>query len=254
MAIIDPEGLFNGDRLRRCSNLGQLHWPRLFLASDGYGRLEINYARIIGRAYPGFNPTPSEADLQTCIQDYVNNFLLFVYHVDGQCWGQWDTRNEFLPRYKTASDKRSPIPPAAEFIEWKRRYREQYKSLPKSFGNFSAEFLRGVGGGKSICASKDARLLSIDKPSREITVADSPLPERTTLTVTKLNTSPEQQVWFSAWWNLYWLHKAKKQARDAFQKQVKTASRFEQVMVATRAQSKEMLTQSQASGPMGPLG
>ena len=56
MSIIDPSGLFGGDRLRRCSNVAQLHWPRLFLASDGFARLEMNYARIIGRAYPTFNP------------------------------------------------------------------------------------------------------------------------------------------------------------------------------------------------------
>ena len=41
MAIIDREGLFGGDRLRRCSNAAQLHWPRLFLAADGFARLEI---------------------------------------------------------------------------------------------------------------------------------------------------------------------------------------------------------------------
>src|SRR5215472_7940698 len=109
MAIIDPEGLFNGDRLRRCSNSAQLHWPRLFLASDGFGRLEINYARIAGRAYSTFNPIPAEADLQGWIQEYVKNYLLFLYEVDGRVWGQWDTRPELLPRYKTASDRRSPV-------------------------------------------------------------------------------------------------------------------------------------------------
>lgn len=46
MAIIDPEGLFSGDRLRRCSNLAQLHWPRLYLAANGFARLEINFAKI----------------------------------------------------------------------------------------------------------------------------------------------------------------------------------------------------------------
>jgi hypothetical protein len=85
--IIHAGGLFNGDRLRRCSNAAQLHFPRLFLPSDGFGRLELNYARIIGVAYPTFHPVPSETELQAWFQEYIKNFLLFVYLVDGQVWG-----------------------------------------------------------------------------------------------------------------------------------------------------------------------
>jgi hypothetical protein len=157
VAVIDPVGLFSGDRLRRCSNAAQLHWPRLFLASDGYGRLEINYARIVGRAYPTFNPIPSEADLESFIQEYVNTFLLFPYEVGAQLWGQWDTRAELLPRYKTAADRRSPIPPEPAFSNWKQMYRTEQKAFPKSFGNISATFLHGVGEGvgvgKNICST-----------------------------------------------------------------------------------------------------
>jgi hypothetical protein len=109
--VIDPDGLFNGDRLGRCTIAAQLHWPRLFLASDGFGRLEINYARIVGVAYPTFNPIPSETDLHSFIREYVENYLLFLYEVDGRCWGQWDTREELLPKYKTSKDRRSPNPP-----------------------------------------------------------------------------------------------------------------------------------------------
>src|SRR5205809_6033901 len=101
MAIIDPDGLFGGDRLRRCSNAAQLHWPRLYLASDGFARLEVNYARIIGRCYATFNPIPSETEIQAWICEYVQNYLLFLYQANGQLWGQWDTPRERLPRYKT---------------------------------------------------------------------------------------------------------------------------------------------------------
>lgn len=168
MAVIDPSGLFNGDRLRRCSNAAQLHWPRLYLASDGFGRLEINYARIVGHAYSTFNPIPSETELQSFIQEFVNNFLLFPYEVRGQLWGQWDSRTELLPRYKTAADRRSPVPPEAAFSQWKQMYRTEQKAFPKSFGKISATFLHGggVGGGVGIgigenlsCASDAARML-----------------------------------------------------------------------------------------------
>src|SRR5438876_1591219 len=137
MSIIDPEGLFGGNRLQRCSNAAQLHWPRLFLASDGFARLEINYARIVGRAYPTFNPIPSEAELHGYLEEYSRSYLLFLYEVAGQLWGQWDTKSEFLPRYKTASDLRHPAPPEPTFSEWRRRYREVSKEFPKCFGKFS---------------------------------------------------------------------------------------------------------------------
>lgn len=259
MAIIDPEGLFGGNRLRRCSNTAQLHWPRLFLASDGCARLEINYARIIGRAYPTFSPIPSETELQVYIHEYAKNYLLFLYQVNGQLWGQWDTRTELLPRYKTAADRRSPIPPEPEFTEWKQRYRKEYKAFPKCFGNPPETFLHGVGVGvgKNICASPDgdARvgpLFSIDNPPFETTEPGAVFPVQP---ANRTKPSPEltfeQEAWFSQWWPEYWLHKAKKPAREAIRKHVRTAARFQQIMAATRAQKPEMLTREPRHRPHG---
>lgn len=255
--IIDVEGLFNGDRLRRCSNTAQLHWPRLLLASDGFARLEINYAKIIGRAYPTFRPTPSEQELQAIIQEYAQNSLLFLYEVDGQIWGQWDTRTELLPRYKTAQDRRSPIPPEPAFSDWKKRYRVERTVFPKSFGNISETFLHGVGVGvgvgvgKNTCASDDARggdlLPSPDNPPFDTLFP----PEKKNghgKTSVPLN-DPDR--WFEEWWSIYWRKVAKKPARDAFRKHVKTATRFEQVMAATRAQSAGMLEKPADKRPHG---
>ena len=223
MAIIDPDGLFNGDRLAACSIPAQLHWTRLFLASDGFGRLEINYARIVGTAYPRFNPLPSETEIQSYIQEYSNNHLLFLFKADSRIWGQWDTKSEFLKRYKTAADRRSPAPPEPEFTNWKRSYRQDHKAFPKSFGNISEYFLHGggvgvgVGVGKNICASDDARLsiptqgntpTSQEQAEKSDRVGDrgrrvsAPLRELT----------PEQERWFATWWEEYWLRKAKKDA------------------------------------------
>jgi hypothetical protein len=263
MAIIDPEGLFGGDRLRRCSNMAQLHWPRLFLASDGFARLEINYARIIGRAYPTFNPPPSLTELQAWIQEYARNYLLFLYEFDGQLWGQWDTRLELLPRYKTAADRRSPQPPENEFKEWKRRYREQNKTFPKCFGGISEAFLHGVGvgvgigGGKNICASphgnaRVSALPSIDEPPFETTEPDAVFSvEPATRTIPGRETNSEQEDWFSQWWDEYWLHRAKKAAHEAFRRHVRTEARFRQVLAATRAQKPEMLSRERSKRPHG---
>jgi len=260
VAVIDPDGLFGGDRLRRCSNAAQLHWPRLFLASDGFARLEINYARIIGRAYPTFNPAPPEAELQVYLQEYARNSLLFLYEDNGQLWGQWDTPTKYLPRYKTAETRRSPIPPEPAFTEWKRRYREENKAFPKCFGKLSETFLHGVGvgGGKNICASGDARvsglLPSIDNPPFETTEPDGLFtvgPEHEQKPTPADGFEALQEAWFSEWWAIYWRRRDHKKARLAFKKHVRTQSRFEQVMKATRAQAPEMLGKEPKYRPYG---
>ena len=158
MAIINPEGFFNGDRLRRCSNAAQLHWPRLFLASDGFARLEINYARIIGRAYATFNPIPTEDELLVFIREYSQNHLLFLYQVGGQTWGQWDTQSEFLPRYKTAQDRRvrfhlsqhlrTGSAAIAQKTSHFRNYLKTSRKVPKHF-RVGLGLREGLGMGKN---------------------------------------------------------------------------------------------------------
>jgi hypothetical protein len=265
VAIIDPEGIFNGDRLRRCSNEAQLHWPRLFLASNGHARIELNYSKLTGRAYANFNPVPSAEELRGYIREYEQNSLLFLYEVDGQTWGQWDTRPELLPRYKTAPDKRSPAPPEPAFNEWKRRYREDAKAFPKSFVNVSEPFLHGVGEGvgvgKNIRASPDGNaregdlLALVDQPPFETTEPGStfgeckPKAKRTKKQAGAL--SPEQEQWFRQWWSIWWRLEAKKAARQAFGTVVTTAEMFEKVMAATRAQSPEMLRRETKHRPQG---
>lgn len=256
MAVIDPDGLFGGDRLRRCSNAAQLHWSRLFLASDGFARLEINYARIVGRTYPTFHPAPSETELQSWIQEYAKNYLLFLYAVDGQVWGQWDTRKELLPRYKKAADRRSPIPPEPAFTEWKKQYRSEITAFPKSFGKISETFLHGVGVGvgvgKNNCASDDARVaavlpLDVVHLGASRTDSVSSQPPRAASSTQAL--ASQQEVWFAAWWAEYWHKRAKKTAWGAFRKHVKTEERFQVVMAATRAQTPEMLQREPSKRP-----
>jgi hypothetical protein len=243
--LIDQDGLFNGDRLRRCSNAAQLHWPRLFLASDGFGRLEINYARIVGRAYPTFNPIPSETEMFAWIQEYAKNYLLFLYQVDGQVWGQWDTRSEMLPRYKTAVDRRSPQPPENAFIEWKRRYRVESKAFPKCLGNGSETFPCAVAVAveKNICASpKNGDTPESDSPPmQEPSTLPGLVPPIGKRRHQKGELSPEQERWFASWWPEYWRRVAKKPAREAFRIHVTAETRFQQIMAATRAQAPEML-------------
>jgi hypothetical protein len=59
------------------------------------------------------------------------------------------------------------------------------------------------------------------------------------------------EAWFNEWWAEYWLHKAKKPAREAFSKLATTPERFQRIMAATRAQRGEMLARPPDKRPYG---
>jgi hypothetical protein len=61
----------------------------------------------------------------------------------------------------------------------------------------------------------------------------------------------EQGAWFAEWWREYWRRVAKKSAAQAFRKHVRTESRFQEVMKATRAQKPEMLEREPEKRPHG---
>lgn len=119
MAIIEREGWYNGERVGKCSDLAQLHWARLFLAADAYGRLELTYRRVVRTVYISFQNPPTEAEFETLIKEYHKHRLLFLYEDEiGQRWAQWYCLPRCLPRYQTARDKRSPIPNETECRKW----------------------------------------------------------------------------------------------------------------------------------------
>lgn len=57
--------------------------------------------------------------------------------------------------------------------------------------------------------------------------------------------------WFEQWWAIYWRKVAKKAAEKAFRAHVKTGERFQQVMIATRAQTPMMLKRDPEKRPHG---
>jgi|GEM_PF-3706656 len=118
MAIIDPQGLFNGKRLRRCSALARLYWPYLFLVSNGFARIELDFDAI-SHTFASFGAAaPSSAEIAGYFSEYEKNDLLYPFAADGQNWGQWDTRRSWLKDFKTSSDKRSPSPPEPDYRRW----------------------------------------------------------------------------------------------------------------------------------------
>lgn len=199
MSVIDPDGLFNGDRLRQCSNAARLYWPYFFLASNGYGRIEINYHRLVSKAFSNFSPVPSEAELMRYLKEYESAHLLFLYQFKGQLWGQWDTDKKYLNKYQTAADKSSPEPPADAFKAWKDSYHEQkqavtvlpenlsslFGNVPESSTKVEQEFLQdlplgdGVGVGVVVGEGETKSPSSDEMDSYQLTqatLANLPIP------------------------------------------------------------------------------
>jgi hypothetical protein len=159
VAIIDPDGLFYGDRMAKLSLLARLYWPYFFVASNANGRLELNYHRIANRVFARFPSVPSEHEINGYLKEYADAHLLFIYRFNGQVWAQWDVSEKFLPTYKDAAAKRSPNPGPA-FLEWKNEYvklKEQslsvspftcndFEKSPEEFKN-PLKNLDGIGDG-----------------------------------------------------------------------------------------------------------
>ena len=106
------------------------------------------------------------------------------------------------------------------------------------------------------CASGDARErgldLSIDEPPFETTEPGALFPDEPKKPAKAVDgLTPQQDIWFGIWWAAYWRHVAKIPARKAFAAVVKNVDRFGQVMVATRAQTAEMLTREPQHRPHG---
>lgn len=176
LAIISPEGLFSGERLAACSDAAQLHWVRLFTASNTFARIELSYRNILAVAYQSIRNKPTEEELGAWIGEYVDNFLLFVYQApDGSTWGQWLTSAEYLSKYQTAADRRSPAPDSKELEKFRRTYveKKQRKSLRiighskphQTMSNHSLGIGIGIGIGNGIGEELGLSPLSPPAPS-----------------------------------------------------------------------------------------
>jgi hypothetical protein len=198
MPVIDPKGLFEGQRLSSCSDQAQLYWPRIYCATNGYGRLEFHAPSIISRCFHYFRKIPTEDELLAVITEFVKNYLAIPYQFNGQLWLQFATEEKFLRRRKTADDENSPAPPpeslstfAAGYSAWKAEHQvtinegdtQISEMFPKYFGKVSATFPPGVGVGVGDGDGDGEGLKTFapsDKKPRSVpeepTVFDLPLP------------------------------------------------------------------------------
>ena len=164
MAIIDPEGLFSGERLASCSDLAQLYWPRFFLASNSCARIELSYKSLISRVFGNFQSPPKSDDLWKIFREYDDNYLAILYQSEsGTWWCQFITSEKYLPKYKKTRDSMSPAPPIElldlhrdGYLEWKKSKSFQNQSFQKfpnddeSFGREGIGIGVGVGVGEGV--------------------------------------------------------------------------------------------------------
>jgi hypothetical protein len=174
MAMIDPQGMYFGDRMAKLSLMARLHWPHIFLLQNGCGRFEINYPKIVGRAYATFTPVPTSTEIGKYIREYRDSYLLFVYKSNGQVWGQWDISEKFLPRYKDAEAINSPAPSTKEFADWRERYvsskvndHSVSSSTCSVFENLSLNFPLGVVEGVGVVEGKEEKTFSSKAPDQQ---------------------------------------------------------------------------------------
>lgn len=154
MAIIDPEGLFQGERLAACSDMAQFCWPRLYLGSNGYARLELSYSSIISKIFRNFKNPPKSAELWEIFREYEKNFLAILYEINGVWWCEFATSEKWLPRYKTRRDEESPAPTLEDrqrFHSGLLKWKSNNSFSNESFQKVSEDFVRrGVGVGVGV--------------------------------------------------------------------------------------------------------
>jgi hypothetical protein len=127
VAIIDPDGLFSGERLAACSDEAQLYWPRLFLAANSCARLELSYTSIISGIFKNFRKPPKVGELWAIFEEYEKNFLAILYEANGAWWCQFITSEKYLPKYRRTRDVLTPAPSETKlktfnfgYLEWKK--------------------------------------------------------------------------------------------------------------------------------------
>jgi hypothetical protein len=269
MVIIDPAGLFNGDRLRMCSDQAKVYWPFIYSLRNAFGRFEINVPQIIGTAFHSFVEPPTPQDIRDCIAEYARNFLLFLYVHEGTLWGQWDVPQHLLPKYQTKVDKRTPCPPPADLHAWRQRYvakKQQFVGDQNFFlklQEFSSRTLRigeGIGEGEGDGIGVKPPCSSGDERGGENTEQSALFPEigSETAVLPRAKPSPakqelkrQQAEWFGKWWDAYWRKTAKADAWKAFQRKVTSRELFDRVLAATETQCPAMLGRDPTKRPHG---
>jgi hypothetical protein len=189
VAYIDPEGMFGGERMALLSDSAKFSFPWFWCASNTVGRVELSYSFFLRGPFRQFRKPPTETQFWKWVSELHEAYLLFVYQVNGQAWGQWDVSERYLPDYKLKSDLRSPVPDGASFNEWRGSYQtkkiDTLSSKCRIFSN-SKNFQkipedspmerRGNGSGEELTHSSAADAAAVGADASAVPIASKELP------------------------------------------------------------------------------
>ncbi len=141
--IIKEDGLFNGKRLRACSDQARLYFPYYLVASNTLARLELDISVIRARCFVEWGSPPTPKEIIGHFEEYEKAGLCVSYEANGSTWVQWDVPKGCLPRHKKADDERSPAPP--EQVIENKAFQKSAQSCESLRGS-----ARGVGVGVGV--------------------------------------------------------------------------------------------------------
>jgi hypothetical protein len=246
MLIVNPDGLFRGDRLAMCSKTAWLYWMPIFLCANGFGRFEVHHSRI---ALQIGAHGPTEAEFDACIREYAKVRLLFLYKVGAKKWGQWDADKRFLPRWKTAQDRQSPDPPEPDHTNWLKEYHgDVSKALPKILEDF------GGLPENSECSSRSSCSCVVEVDVKTLySSGDERTADNLELISVRPKPTDEVKAWFDQeFWPAYPRKTAKPQALKAARRHAKTAADRTTIMECLLRRLPDLQAQLQASGDYRP--
>lgn len=248
MAVIDPDGLFNGERFERVSDAARYAWPYLWAASNRCGRIELNYRLIIGKAFSRFRRAPTEEEFWGWIREFQQAYLLFVYEVDGAYWGQWDTSEKFLATYKLAADLASPKPDSGAWNAWREEYirskKERNSTKPITVTNFknvlktSETFSHGNGNGNGNGSLKTCST-DVERPVSQSIPFDT-LDELDTTPKPTWGKTEKLRAFADSFWPAWPRKVAKAAAEKAWLKHASTPELADKIVRAARDQGPQL--------------
>jgi hypothetical protein len=159
VAILDYDGLVNGERIKACSDSARLAFPYFLAAANTCSRFELDFARLC-HIFQNFKKPFKEEQIAEFIKEYTDEYLLFTYAAeDGSYWGQIDTK--WLPTYQKEADKKTPAPDPAEYARWQEKYAEKKRALSsKKFAALTqaAKSPRSSNGGNGHNEKRGSRI------------------------------------------------------------------------------------------------
>jgi hypothetical protein len=256
------EGILTSERINDLSPAGELFYRRLMSVVDDFGRYPANLTLLRSAVYPLKPDLYDEARISEFLEECSRGELLRVYGVSGRRYLEMiDFRQRtraMVSKYPAPEGRTDNSAPGWHAATTRPSDDGQMTVDGPSCGSrpqAETETETYTETETNTCASGDALICessSIDDPSfstiepEALFSIEEPRPAKSADGLT-----PQQESWFTEWWTAYWLHKARKPARKAFAKQVKTEARFLQVMTATKAQAPELLSRQPNHRPHG---